>query len=88
MNDRYMSRAGRKLQVYKTMYETGRSYTMYEIAKMVGLKPSTHLLKMLMEMCEESDLEYYEAQHRPNSVKRLFYVRALSQGLSQMSLPL
>lgn len=83
-----MDRAGRKLEVYKLLYEMNRSMTMYQIAQHFGLSPSSHFMSILKEMCEDGDLAKWETQHRPNSVKFYFYVRALAQPIEQLSLEL
>lgn len=85
---RYDSREGRKLAIYETLYTLGRSFTMYEIADLLHMQPSTHLTKILMEMVDDSDLAFHVVAHRPNSTKRLFYVRALATGLVQNELAL
>lgn len=86
MITRYQSRAGRKLQVYETMYTLNRSLTMYEIADLLHMARSSHLTAILLEMVDDGDLGYFEVAHRPNSVKRLFYVRALATPQHQLSL--
>jgi len=83
---RYDSRAGRKLSIYQTLYTLNRSFTMYQIADLMHLARSSHLNKILLEMVNDGDLAYYEVAHRPNSTKRLYYVRALAESVSQTSL--
>lgn len=86
MITRYSSRAGRKLQVYELMYTLGYSLTMYQIADLLHLSRSSHFMSILMEMVEDGDLGFFEVQHRPNSVKRLFYLRVLAQPQQQLSM--
>lgn len=85
---RYDSRAGRKLAIYETLYTLGRSFTMYEIADLLHMQPSTHLTKILMEMVAEGDLNFRVTSHRPNSNKRIFYLQAFAEPLVQDGLPL
>lgn len=86
MKQLHVSREGRKQQVYSTMYALQRSFTMYELAQLIHMSPSKHFTGILMEMVDDGDLAFWEVQHRPNSTKRVFYIRSLGQPLAQTSM--
>jgi len=67
-----MDRAGRKLEVYKLLYELNRSMTMYQIAQHFGLSPSSHFMSILKEMCEDGDLAKWETGY---CTKAEIYIR-------------
>lgn len=74
-----ISGALRKVQIasaFEQMWRIGQvsNLTMYDVAKYIGMKPSTHLMKMLMEMVENGTLGFTVAPHRSNRDKRLFYL--------------
>jgi len=74
---RAYSRAERKNQIILTLAiraEHGGKpqATMYQIAKSLDMRPSTHLQKILMEMLTEHLLTVETAPHRPNKDKRLW----------------
>lgn len=65
-----ISRAGRKagiksLLIIQAWNGNDKPFTMPQIAKMVKLKPSTHLLKILDEMVQENILCQYWLKDRP-----------------------
>lgn len=70
----YVSRGGRKSEIWDKLNALDRSLTTYEIARLCHLEPSTYLRKILQEMVEENTVAFFEVQHRPNSVKRLYVV--------------
>lgn len=77
MGYRAYSRAERKVQIVATlaiMVQHGKSptATMYQIAKRLDIRPSTHLLKILAEMVAAGDLAVAQAYHRPNRNKGLY----------------
>jgi hypothetical protein len=77
MGYRAYSRVERKVQivaVLANMVQHGKSpvATMYQIAKKLDIRPSTHLLGILAEMVATGDLAVEWAYHRPNRTKRLY----------------
>lgn len=74
--DRYASRDNRKKEILLTAlgrWQCGKkTFTTHQMAKAMGLKPSTHLRKMLAELVEVGDLEIRQERHRPNVVKNVY----------------
>lgn len=66
------SRAGRVEQVYQLMTTLGRSTTVYEIAYLMHVEPSSYLRGIVHDLVARGDVVFYEAQHRPNAMKRLY----------------
>lgn len=77
MSYRAYSRAERKVQIVAAMaimVQHGKSpdATMYQIAKKLDVRPSTHLLGILAEMVASGDLSVRYVQHRPNRTKGIY----------------
>lgn len=73
------SGAIRKAQIFKafdTLWRVGQvgELTMYDVAKFIGMSPSTHLTKILMEMVEAGTLGYTTEYHRSNRDKRMYHL--------------
>jgi len=85
-NGNGVDRAGRKLQILTALWEKrfnnrlpdgskGNDWlTSYEIAKMIGIKPSQHLRNILSELCFDGSLLFQQKPHRPNQVKIIYCV--------------
>lgn len=76
----YRARIDRKCQIISHLYLAwlqGRKLTVNQIADRVGLKPSSHLRKMLYEMVTQGTITVQIVSHRPNMNKSLFSVDML-----------
>jgi hypothetical protein len=67
MKQRHVSRAGRKAQIITEMFarSEGVEYpaaAAYSIAKMIGLAPSTHVKKMVVELADQGWLNSQEKE--------------------------
>lgn len=75
-----MKRVSRAVQKSRIMKEFVRlklegktpQYTVYGLAKQLGLERSPHLQELMLELCEEGQLEWFWRDHRPNRKKRVF----------------
>jgi hypothetical protein len=77
MGYRAYSRAERKVQIVATLaiqlqHRKKPEMTMYEIAKSLDIRPSTHLIKILKEMVVSGELQVDTKQHRPQVMKWVF----------------
>jgi len=77
MSYRAYSRAERKVQIIASlaiMVQNGKTpvATMYQVAKKLDIRPSTHLLGILSEMVASGDLTVMYVEHRPNSLKGIY----------------
>ena len=73
------ARYERKLQILSGMWDAGNKapngsawWGTYEIAKMIGLKPSQHLRAILWELYDEGVLLHQVKDHRPNQYKDIW----------------
>lgn len=48
--------------------------TVYQLAKMMDITPSTHLRNIVWELVHEGTLDSRTAQHRNNTVKTIFFI--------------
>lgn len=74
---RAYSRGERKEQIIATLAikmqsGLGSGATMYQIAKSLDMRPSTHLQKILEEMWQDEVLTVKTVPHRPNRDKKLW----------------
>jgi hypothetical protein len=73
------ARFDRKLQILSGLFDAGNKspkgspwWGTYEIAKMIGLKPSQHLRGILRELYDEGVLLHQITNHRPNQYKDIW----------------
>lgn len=77
MNTNYRSRKHRKLQIIDAirllnMQPVSRRPTMYGIAKVLELKPSNHLMKIIREMVEDGLLTETKVDQFPKWTTSVF----------------
>lgn len=63
-----------KLFVALRLEQVEAKMTVYEVAKKLGMERSTHLQKLMMDLVEEGQLTTCWIPHRPNRMKRMFYL--------------
>jgi len=72
----YMRKADREKHVIETALahrQVGtKTFTVYKIAKWLGMSPSTHLRTLLMGLVEKGKLEVTSKIHRHNVEKAVF----------------
>lgn len=73
---KYMRKADREAHLIETALahrQVGtKTFTVYKIAKWLGMSPSTHLRSLLMGLVEKGELEVTSKIHRHNVEKAVF----------------
>lgn len=75
----YKSKEERKDEIMRwaVTHDMGEQYSAFtatQIAKALGMSVSTHLRKILWELCEEGNLVWSQHNHRPNVIKTNYYL--------------
>jgi hypothetical protein len=79
MDVKNKSRAVRKGEIMKLfvglrLEQKPAKLTVYEVAKLLGLERSMYIQSMLLELTEDGQLTAIWLPHRPNKMKRVFYL--------------
>lgn len=69
---RVYSRLERKKQIV-AVFQWGGRLTAYDVARVLNMKPSTHLYKMMDELVGEGELRIFEVYHRADRTKLIYY---------------
>jgi len=85
---KYMRKADREKDVLATALahrQVGtKTFTVYKIAKWLGMSPSTHLRNILMGLVKKGALKVTSKKHRENVEKAVF--KLTDEQLSQMAM--